>query len=268
MIDPTGNEDFIDVSHLAPDLTLATLPPSERLNEEDVQIEITSSSNLGRGSFANVYLGYLGDTKVAFKVFAGNLLPPTVDCVHFELKEDHFSLRKKSSRRGRGSSRRKGKAMKKVATLRQLKLLASVGTIGEARVSDDEVKCANPPAAPRFDSSQCFRHMQDLLQEVTMMKQLQHPNIVQFKGVLFEPYPCLILEFAPGGNLATLITTRRDEIGTASELMSGVHFSGAAHDGIMGRELTHRIAFQVRVCLASPIFLLVLTNFCTGCPWD
>jgi serine/threonine protein kinase len=247
MMDPTGSGGFIDVSHVAPDLILASLPPSERFQEDDVQIEITSSSNLGRGSFANVYLGYLGDTKVAFKVFASNLLPPTVDCVHFELKEDHFSLRKKSSRRAHGQifSRRNCKAMKKVATLKQLKLLASVGTIGEARVSDDEVKSASPPIAPQFDSSQCFKHMQDLLQEATVMKQLRHPNIVQFKGVLFEPYPCLVMEFAPGGNLATLIKTRREEIGTVSGLMSGVHFSGAAHDGIMGRELTHRIAFQV-----------------------
>ena len=235
----------VDVSHLVPDLTLSSIPPNERLDDRDVKIEVTPEGNLGSGGFANVFLGYVDDDQAAFKIFATIVTPPIFDEIQLETKEEIISRGPK--RGSRHSSKRKQVKVKKVASLSQLKMNKSfvVASIGNAAVSEEEVKAAVRPPTPRLDPHQCFKHLRDLLQEVAVMKQLQHKHIVQFKGVLFDPYLCLVMEFAPGGNLASLINERRDEIGSLSDLLNGVHYSGIAHDGIMGRELTHRIAFQV-----------------------
>ena len=116
----------------------------------------------------------------------------------------------------------------------------SLGLLDENEVAfkifSDIDTSANRSLGSRLGSHHCLKNLQNLLQEVTVMKQLQHQHIVQFKGVMFEPYPCLAMEYAPAGNLTDLISKYRSNDTNMSDL---------PHDGILGRELTHRIAFQV-----------------------
>ena len=233
--------DSPEISHLIPDIALASLLPRERLTMGDVTFEAKSSSSLGKGSFANVFSAYVGDEKVAFKMFADfKLLPDS----NLEIK-DNTQPTAASRRAMFGSVKNADTPF----TNQKKRLPVSPSFDDETDMIDaleDREADVTSRYIPQIEPSQYFKCLQELVTEVTVMKQLQHKNIVQFKGVILKPCPCLVMEFAPNGNLATLISTRRGEIGTVSDLVSRVHFSGAAHDGIMGRELTHRIAFQVR----------------------
>jgi serine/threonine protein kinase len=48
-----------------------------------------------------------------------------------------------------------------------------------------------------------------MMSEIEMMSRLRHPNIVQFLACVFEPYVCLVLEFATKGSLRALLDTKK-----------------------------------------------------------
>lgn len=235
MSTPDGNS--VDVSQLVPDLTLSSLPPHEHLSEKDIQIDTSSRQTLGSGGFATVLLGYHGDEEVAIKAFGS--ISISDDEKHVEITADHVagtdqhSIEQTESRQDAATSDTECQPVR--STL--------FHTLDEAR---DDGRKVTIFTVLQLEAFHYFKQLQDLVQEVTIMKQLKHKNIAQFKGVILEPCPCLVMEFAPGGNLASLIRSRRDHMAPIDDLLNGEHFCDVAHDGILGRELTHRIAFQVK----------------------
>lgn len=221
------NETMINVSSLVPDLVLAFLPESEDLTAD---IDIRASSSLGRGSFSSVRLGYHGENKVALKIFTDT----DVDLVLTTIRED-------SQAEDQENEQTRANMMQLMASVQS----STISRVGGAAVSDYEVT-RDRTGPPQLQPHQCLKFLTDMAQEVAVMKQLQHKNIVQFRGVLFEPYPCLVMEYAPAGSLATLISKYSHEIEAKADHLEELDLSGIAHDGILGRELTHRVSFQVR----------------------
>ena len=218
-----------------PDLTLASLSHSERLSVDDVTMDVSSASRLGRGSFANVFPGYIGNEKVAFKIFG--------DVINLQLAAQHDQPLEQLQQMQQSHE----VASPVVDENRDVHIFSfDDRTSKEGREEvGNELSNVKKLRLPPLGPLQYFKNLRDLVQEVSVMKRLQHTHIARFRAVLLKPYPCLVMEFAPAGNLATLITKRRDEIGTVTDLLTGDHFSDRAHDGIVGRQLTHRIAFQV-----------------------
>eukprot|EP01042_Synura_sphagnicola_P036592 gene36592-biopygen10918 len=48
--------------------------------------------------------------------------------------------------------------------------------------------------------------------EAQIMKELRHPNIVQFLGYCISPRPCIVMEYMPRGSLHQLLRNRQAEI--------------------------------------------------------
>ena len=95
----------------------------------------------------------------------------------------------------------------------------------------------------------------DLRQEVTVLAQLNHPNIVALLGVSIRPM-CMVIEFAPMGSLfgtldKTVEQIKQDQADRASVILR-------MPGGVLGREITMKIAIQVR-CYIVHFILLSLT---------
>ena len=85
--------------------------------------------------------------------------------------------------------------------------------------------------------------LRDLRQEVTVLAQLSHPNIVALLGVSIRPM-CMVIEFAPMGSLfgtldKTVEQIKQDQADRASVILR-------MPGGVLGREITMKIALQVR----------------------
>lgn len=252
----TATVKSLDVSQLAPDLTLANLPATEQLTENDVRIDTSSRSGWRKGGFATVLFGYLGKEQVALKLFGDILLSESE--AQLELKDDHFAETQVLSQlTAQHRPRHATPATQRGMKYQQLHLPLLNRAEMEANEEEDEVTTF---AVPPLEARHYFRQLQNLVQEVSVMKQLKHKYIAEFRGVIFHPIPGLVMERAPLGNLASLITSRRAQIGPIDDLLSGLLFCDVAHDGILGRALTHRVAFQVRpyVCIHRH-FINVLT---------
>jgi len=54
--------------------------------------------------------------------------------------------------------------------------------------------------------------LQEFEAEAQTMKELRHPNIVQFLGYCISPRPCIVMEYMPRGSLHQLLRNRQAEI--------------------------------------------------------
>ena len=84
--------------------------------------------------------------------------------------------------------------------------------------------------------------LRDLRQEVTVLAQLSHPNIVALLGVSIRPM-CIVLEFAPMGSLFDILDGRVEEMRKNQvDLISTVlRMPG----GVLGHVLSAKVAIQV-----------------------
>ena len=82
----------------------------------------------------------------------------------------------------------------------------------------------------------------NLRQEVTVLAQLSHPNIVALLGVSIRPL-CIVLEFAPMGNVSRIIEKRVEEWGAkqVDSASTVLRMPG----GVLGHVMTTKIAMQV-----------------------
>ena len=88
----------------------------------------------------------------------------------------------------------------------------------------------------------CVYVCRDLRQEVTVLAQLSHPNIVALLGVCFHPM-CMVLELAPMGSLFGILDKKIERIKSAqADFASNIlRMPG----GVLQHELSMRIALQV-----------------------
>ena len=75
-----------------------------------------------------------------------------------------------------------------------------------------------------------------------MLAQLSHPNIVALLGVSIRPL-CIVLEFAPMGNMSRIIEKRVEEWGAkqVDSASTVLRMPG----GVLGHVMTTKIAMQV-----------------------
>ena len=89
-----------------------------------------------------------------------------------------------------------------------------------------------PPPPPR-----------DLRQEVTVLAQLSHPNIVALLGVAIRPM-CMVIEYAPMGSLFGILDKKVEQFKAvqADRASAILRMPG----GVLGYEISSRISLQVR----------------------
>ena len=88
----------------------------------------------------------------------------------------------------------------------------------------------------------CVSVHRDLRQEVTVLAQLNHPNIVALLGVCFHPM-CMVIELAPMGSLFGILDKKIEQYKATQAVLSVVlRMPG----GVLGHQLSTHIALQVR----------------------
>ncbi|XP_019852360.1 PREDICTED: leucine-rich repeat serine/threonine-protein kinase 1-like [Amphimedon queenslandica] len=82
----------------------------------------------------------------------------------------------------------------------------------------------------------------DMRQEVTVLAQLSHPNIVSILGVSLRPM-CIALELAPMGSLFGILDKKLEAIKTAQADLPTANIKMPG--GVLGHQISARIALQV-----------------------
>ena len=224
----------LDVAHLVPDIVMSDLPDRFVLNNELLEIDVSTYKELGRGGFGHVFEGIYDKRTVAVKVF--DQLSTFGDVFH------HPTPRPTSSKR------RKGKG-----SLRRMLSLSKYKTETKMAATRARAAAIRPrEKRSRQTPHKCYKRLIDFRREVMIFQRLSHPNIVVFKGILFRPYPCIIMDVAPGGNLEDFVDNSRRRLvdadagdGDGDE----TNFQTSLHDGVLRRQLTHRIAYQIALGL-------------------
>ena len=82
----------------------------------------------------------------------------------------------------------------------------------------------------------------DLRQEVTVLAQLSHPNIVALLGVSIRPM-CIVLEFAPMGSLFGVLEKKVEQL--KEKQVDSASAVLRMPGGVLGHVITTKIAAQV-----------------------
>ena len=82
----------------------------------------------------------------------------------------------------------------------------------------------------------------DLRQEVTVLAQLNHPNIVALLGVCFHPM-CMVIELAPMGSLFGILDKKIEQYKAAQADRASVILRMPG--GVLGHHMSTHIALQV-----------------------
>lgn len=139
--------------------------------------------------------------------------------------------------------------------MNQLKLLDKLGQgfYGEVRRAMltrwsglEEQEVAVKQLKPTYESS----GYHDLLREISIMKSLQHKNIVEIKGVVEDPKTLLVMEYVPLGSLLIYIRTHKHRLTEKKLLM----FSADIAEGMeyLGqRRIIHRDLAARNILVAS-----------------
>jgi len=134
--------------------------------------------------------------------------------------------------------------------LKDLCLLRRVGSGGFAAVYLATHRDRETVALKRPHSSCTGDQLVRFVREVTCLKQLSHPNIVRFIGVVWEPSLVLALEWMKGGSVHDVLTAKRSTLAPHSIALQVAR--GMAYLHSMG--LCHRDLKTANVLLddASP----------------
>ncbi|KAF5275199.1 hypothetical protein FQR65_LT04231 [Abscondita terminalis] len=99
-------------------------------------------------------------------------------------------------------------------------------------------------AVKKLKSSAVSTSLQDFEREISIMKTLKHPNIVEILGVFQEPEVSLVMEFVQHGSLQSYLKIYRDSLTTkqllkyAYDIAEGMAYLGTKH--IVHRDLAAR----------------------------
>ena len=112
----------------------------------------------------------------------------------------------------------------------------------------DEAPAAYDPHDDTITSGEALFLFRDLRQEVTILAQLSHPNIMSLLGVSLRPM-CLVMELAPMGSLFSILDHKLEAIKTAHADLpsSNLRMPG----GVLGHEISARIALQVNTAFTQ-----------------
>ncbi|KAK2578134.1 hypothetical protein KPH14_012606 [Odynerus spinipes] len=100
--------------------------------------------------------------------------------------------------------------------------------------------------------------LRDFEREISIMKTLKHPNVVEILGVISEPEVCLVMEFVKHGSLQSYLALHRQTLthkkllGFALDIATGMDYLG--HKSIVHRDLAARnilVADESRVKISD-----------------
>ena len=112
----------------------------------------------------------------------------------------------------------------------------------ETMYETDEAPAAYDPHDDTITSGEALFLFRDLRQEVTVLAQLSHPNIMSLLGVSLRPM-CLVMELAPMGSLFSILDHKLEAIKTAHADLPSANLRMPG--GVLGHEISARIALQV-----------------------
>ncbi|XP_018333328.1 tyrosine-protein kinase hopscotch [Agrilus planipennis] len=104
---------------------------------------------------------------------------------------------------------------------------------------------AKQVAVKKLKTSAVSTCLQDFEREITIMKNLKHPNIVEIFGVLQEPEISLVMEYVPHGSLQSYlkiykeVLTVKQLLKYALDIANGMEYLGTKHN-IVHRDLAAR----------------------------
>ena len=115
-------------------------------------------------------------------------------------------------------------------------------TQAETLYETDDSPAAFDPHDDTITSGEALFLFRDLRQEVTVLAQLSHPNIVSLLGVSLRPM-CLVIELAPMGSLFSILDHKLEAIKAAHADLPSANLKMPG--GVLGHEISTRIALQV-----------------------
>ena len=115
----------------------------------------------------------------------------------------------------------------------------------ETMYETDDAQAAYDPHDDTITSGEALFLFRDLRQEVTVLAQLSHPNIMSLLGVSLRPM-CLVMELAPMGSLFNILDHRLETVKTAHADLPCASLKMPG--GVLGHEISFRIAVQVMSC--------------------
>eukprot|EP00117_Sycon_ciliatum_P002576 scpid3137/ scgid6100/ Leucine-rich repeat serine/threonine-protein kinase 1 len=197
---------------LVPDLMFCDLPPEMIIDKVDVQ----SGTLLDSGSFGTVYRCTLDGQDVAVKVY-------TTDSM-LQQQQEMSTMRTSAGDLVRHSLRN---------------TMPSDTVANQAYKSD-----LGEVGVPMLHS------LEEAQSEASRLNRLVHPCIVKFLGASMHP-PCIVLEYAPLGSLSKYV---KDTVKKVSEVLAaGTELTQLVvpefPNGVLGRQLTNQIAYQVALGL-------------------
>ena len=112
-------------------------------------------------------------------------------------------------------------------------------------------------------STEGFVSIAKFFEEVELMKQLKHDNILEFYGVCMQQNPLCITEFTNRGNLQAHLKTKGYKLTNDDLINMGVHIASAMHY-LEGKRCVHRHLQAINVMLqqsSSNNYISKVANF-------
>ena len=132
----------------------------------------------------------------------------------------------------RGKYRREVVAVKEFLTASQAEHTGTTDLNQQPFDPDDDI----------ITSGEALFLFRDLRQEVTVLAQLNHPNIVSLLGVSIRPM-CMVIEYAPMGSLFGILDKKVEQFKAVQANRASIILRMPG--GVLGHEISTRIALQV-----------------------
>ena len=121
-----------------------------------------------------------------------------------------------------------------------------------------------PDPVPPLTGEEALQLYRDIRQEVTVLAGLECPYVVNLVGVSIEPL-FITIELAPKGSLFGLLSSKYEAILHLQSERAVASVTPAMPGGVLGAEVTTRIALQVELacskCISNLLHLFCLFVF-------
>jgi serine/threonine protein kinase len=232
----------IQLTDIIPDILMEDIPRKMHITAHELSFNPAKESFIGYGGEADVYVHTFRGKPVAVKVYhlsSGGYRSPsdTIGVESTTVASHLFAMLTNSTE----SFQRidvpmgAGHSIPETAVKRSQAAMQLVNTL-------DDDACSLALVAHGATLLDIFSKMR---KEVTFLLQLRHPCIVSLMGVCLRPL-CLLTEYAPVGSLSSALSTvRHKELKTRGPNTTLEATEQLFSDGVLGRALTWKIAFQI-----------------------
>lgn len=165
--------------------------------------------------------------------------------LRIDLSQFQFDPRDPATRLGRGGAGAvyRGKYRREVVAVKEFLTASQAEHTGDTDISR---RAAFETDSDVITSGEALFLFRDLRQEVTVLAQLSHPNIVALLGVAIRPM-CMVIEYAPMGSLFGILDKKVEQFKAAQA--DRAYAIPRMPGGVLGYEISTRIALQVTLAL-------------------